>query len=131
MLSPTRRARARRLRAGRVLSALPVLFLLLDGGQKLLNLTPVLAAFARLGLPEDLAVGIGLLELGCLAFYLFPGTHALGAILLTGYLGAASVTHVRVGDPFFTHVLFPIYVAALLWGGLLLRDDRLRAALAP
>jgi hypothetical protein len=75
--------------------------------------------------------GIGLLQLVCLAVYVIPRTSILGAILLTGYLGGAVATHVRVGSPLFTHILFPIYVAVLLWGGLFLRDDRVRALIAP
>ena len=71
-------------------------------------------------------LGIGLLELACLAVYVFPRTSVLGAILMTGFLGGAVATHVRVGDPLFSHVLFPSYIGAMLWGGLYLRDDRLR-----
>ncbi|MGH7518274.1 MAG: DoxX family protein [Gemmatimonadales bacterium] len=74
----------------------------------------------------NLAPGIGVLQLVCLALYVIPRTSILGAILLTGYLGGAVATHVRVGSPLFSHVLFPVYVAVLIWGGLLLRDDRLR-----
>jgi len=113
--------------AGLILTALPVLFLLFDGVIKLLELDPVVESFARLGYPESVARGIGLLELVLLALYLAPRASVLGAILLTGYLGGAVSTHVRIGDPLFTHVLFPIYVGALLWGGLLLRENRLRA----
>ena len=85
---------------------------------------------ARLGYPVSLAVGIGVLELACVAVYVVPRTSLLGAVLLTGYLGGAIATHVRVQDPFFTHVVFPIYVAALIWIGLLLRDARVRALVA-
>jgi hypothetical protein len=113
--------------AGRVISAVPVLFLLFDGVIKLLNLAPVAEAFTRLGYPYSLAVGIGILELACTALYLIPGTSTIGAVLLTGFLGGAIATHVRIGDPLFSHVLFPSYVGAMLWGGLLLRDERLRA----
>ena len=84
-------------------------------------------SFQQLGYPMHLAPIIGIIELVCLAVYVIPRTSVLGAILFTGYLGGAIATHVRVGNPLFTHVLFPIYVAALLWGGLFLRDDRLRA----
>jgi hypothetical protein len=75
----------------------------------------------------SVALGIGILELICVVVYVIPHTSTLGAVLLTGYLGGAIATHLRIGDPFFTHTFFPIYVAALVWGGLLLRDDRLRA----
>jgi hypothetical protein len=113
--------------AGRVIGALPVLFLLFDGVIKLLNIEPVTESFTRLGYSPSVAAGIGILELACVAIYLIPRTAALGGVLLTGFLGGAIATHLRVGDPLFTHVLFPVYVAALLWGGLLLRNARLRA----
>jgi DoxX-like protein len=90
---------------------------------------PVVEAFARLGLPVDLARGIGTLELACLIVYLIPRTAIPGAILLTGFLGGAVVTHVRVGNPLLSHALFPVYVGALVWGGLLLRG-RLAALVA-
>ena len=113
--------------AGRVLTAVPVLFLLFDCVIKLLVLEPVTESLIRLGYSVDVAVGIGLLELACLAVYLIRRTSVIGAVLLTGFLGGAIATHVRVGDPLFSHVLFPTYIAALLWGGLLLREPRLRA----
>ena len=81
---------------------------------------------AQLGYPAAVVFGIGVLELLCLAAYAFPPTAVLGAVLLTGYLGGAVATHVRVGSPLFTHILFPIYVAALIWGGLYLREGQLR-----
>jgi hypothetical protein len=113
--------------AGRVLSGLAVLFLLWDGVMKLLALAPVAEAFVRLGYSVSLAAGIGVLELTCLAIYVIPRTALLGAVLLTGFLGGAVATHVRVEDPLLTHTFFPIYVGALVWGGLLLRDQRVRA----
>ena len=79
--------------------------------------------FAHLGLPESLALGLGILELACAVVYVIPQTSVLGAILLTGYLGGATCTHLRVGDPFF----MPVVIGALVWGGLFLRDPRLRA----
>ena len=115
--------------AGRTLSALAVLFLLFDTVIKLMKIAPVAESFARLGMPVDLARAIGVLQLVCLGVYLIPRTAIPGAILLTGYLGGAIATHMRVGDPLFSHVLFPIYVAVLVWGGLFLRDDRLRPLL--
>jgi hypothetical protein len=111
---------------GRILSALAVLFLLWDGAIKLMVLTPVVEAFGRLGYSVSLAVGIGILELTCLAVYVIPRTSLLGAVLLTGFLGGAVATHVRVEDPLLTHTFFPVYVGALVWGGLLLRDERVR-----
>jgi hypothetical protein len=121
--NPTPRSRW----AGRVLSGLAVLFLLWDGVIKLLVLAPVAEAFVRLGYPVSLAGAIGTLELACLAIYVVPRTSLLGAVLLTGFLGGAVATHVRVGDPLLTHALFPLYVGALVWGGLVLRDQRVRA----
>jgi len=117
----------KRLWAGRVISALPVLFLLFDGVIKLMKIEPVVQSFAQLGYPVSLAAGIGILELACVVVYVIPRTSVLGAILLTGYLGGAIATHVRIGSPYFTHTFFPIYVALLVWGGLFLREDRLRA----
>jgi hypothetical protein len=112
--------------AGVLLSALAVLFLLFDSVIKLFKIAAVVESFAQLGYPDALARGIGTLELVCLALYLVPRTSVLGAILLTGFLGGAVSTHVRVGDPLLSHVLFPIYIGLLLWGGLYLREERLR-----
>jgi hypothetical protein len=112
---------------GRILSALAVLFLLFDGVIKLTKIAPVAESFARLGYPASIAVGIGILELACVAAYVIPRTSILGAILLTGFLGGATASHVRIGDPLFSHVLFPTYVGLLVWGGLYLREARLRA----
>jgi len=117
----------RRLWTGRILSCLAVLFLLFDSVIKLTRIAPVRESFERLGYHPSVAVGIGLLELACLTLYVIPRTSVLGAILLTGFLGGATATHVRVGDPLMSHVLFPTYVGVLVWGGLFLRDARLRA----
>jgi hypothetical protein len=116
-----------RLSAGHIVSAIPVLFLLFDSAIKFTTIEPVLESFRQLGYPVSLALGIGVVELACLVLYVIPRTSVLGAILLTGYLGGAVATHVRVGSPLPTHTLFPIYVAALVWGGLFLREGRLRA----
>jgi hypothetical protein len=113
--------------AGRILSALPVLFLLVDGIMKLVKPEPVVKATVELGYPENVIVAIGVVLLGCVILYVVPRTAILGAILLTGYLGGAIATHVRVGNPLFSHVLFPVYLAVLIWGGLYLRESRLRA----
>ncbi|HEY0468952.1 MAG TPA: DoxX family protein [Polyangiaceae bacterium] len=118
-----------RARVGVGVSALPVLFLLFDCVIKLIKIPPVVESFAQLGYPDALAQGIGLLELGCLTLYLLPRTAILGAIVLTGFLGGAISTHLRIGDPLFSHVLFPAYVGLLVWGGLFLRDDTLRTLL--
>jgi hypothetical protein len=115
--------------AGRTLSAVAVLFLLFDATIKLMVIPPVVESFTRLGFPVDLSRAIGTLELACLIAYLIPRTAIPGAILLTGFLGGAVVTHVRVGDPLLSHALFPVYVGALVWGGLLLRG-RLAALVA-
>ena len=123
----TGRVSTKRLWAGRIIGTLAVLFLVFDSVGKLLTLPPVVAGTARLGFPESVVLGIGIVELVCIVAYLTPRTAVLGAILLTGYLGGAVATHVRIGDPVFSHVLFPIYVAVLVWGGLFLRDGRLRA----
>lgn len=116
-----------RLWTGRILTSLAVLFLLFDSVIKLTRIAPVRESFGRLGYPTSVAVGIGLLELACLALYVIPRTSVLGAILLTGFLGGATAAHVRVGDPLVSHVLFPAYVGVLVWGGIFLRDARLRA----
>src|SRR5712675_2294722 len=114
---------------GRILSGLVVLFLLVDAGFKLIKPLPepAVQAFGQLGYPVGLAAGIGILLLACVALYAVPRTSVLGAILLTGYLGGAVASHLRVGDPWFSHVLFPVYIGLLAWGGLYLREDRLRA----
>jgi hypothetical protein len=111
---------------GRILSGLAVLFLLFDTVIKLITIDPVIESFTQLGYPTSLAVTIGTIELVCLVLYVIPRTSVLGAILLTGYLGGGIATHVRVESPLFTHVLFPVYVAALIWGGIFVRDGRLR-----
>jgi hypothetical protein len=116
-----------RLWTGRIMSALPVLFLLMDGVMKLMKPDFVVKATVQLGYPENVIVGLGIIVLVCVILYVIPRTAVLGAILLTGYLGGAVATHVRVGDPLFSHALFPVYVAILLWGGLYLREERLRA----
>ena len=112
---------------GRVLSTLAVLFLLFDAVVKLLQLPVAVEGTTQLGYPAGVVFGIGVVEMVCLALYVIPQTSVLGAILFTGYLGGAIATHVRIGSPLFTHVLFPIYVAVLIWGGLYAREDRLRS----
>jgi hypothetical protein len=116
-----------RLWTGRIMSALPALFLLIDGVGKLVKPAPVVQGTLQLGYPESVLLGLGIVLLSCTVLYVIPRTAVLGAILLTGYLGDAVATHVRVGSPLFSHILFPVYLAVLLWGGLYLRDGRLRA----
>jgi hypothetical protein len=112
--------------AGRILTGLVTVFLLFDGAVKVVAPAFAAAHSGQLGIPDDLVFPIGVIELACLAVYLIPQTSALGAVLLTGFLGGAISTHFRVSDPLLGFTLFPTYVAALAWGGLFLRDDRLR-----
>lgn len=114
---------------GRGLSAVAVLFLVFDGAIKLFPIAAVVESSQQLGYNPDSMFGIGVTLLACVALYVIPRTSALGAVLLTAYLGGAVATHVRVGNPLMTHVLFPTYVAAFLWGGLLLRNPALRVLL--
>jgi hypothetical protein len=115
---------------GRGLSGFAVLFLLFDVTIKLVGHPSVAEASAQLGLPVDQAAPIALLLAACLTLYVIPRTAVLGAVLLTGYLGGAVEVHVRVGSPLFSHTLFPVYVAAFVWGGLFLRDARARRMIA-
>jgi hypothetical protein len=115
--------------AGRIVTALPVLFLAFDTAIKFSGTDIVAQSMNQLGYAVGAAPIIGILELACLAVYLIPRTAVLGAVLLTGYLGGAIASHVRVGNPLFSHELFPTYIAALLWIGLYLREARLRALL--
>ena len=118
-----------RIWVGRSISALAALFLLLDGAIKVLQLASAVDASARLGYGAGLTLGLGVLELVCLAVYLLPRTAPLGVLLLTGYLGGAVATHLRAGSPLFS-VIFPLLIGALLWGGLALRERRVRALLS-
>ena len=112
--------------AGYVLTGLVAAFLTFDTVMKLLQIAPAVQGTTELGYPTGTVVVIGAIELVCLVLYLIPPTSVLGALLLTGYLGGAIATHVRVGSPLPTHTLFPIYVALMAWGGLYLRESRLR-----
>ena len=114
----------------RIVTGVPVLFLAFDVAIKLIVGDMVDEAHARMGLPTHLAPVTGVLLLACLALYVLPRTAVLGAVLLTGYLGGAVLAHLRIGDPLISHTLFPIYVGALLWAGLYLRDARVRRLLA-
>ena len=116
------RVSTRARRAGVVVSALPVVFLLVDALVKVLGVAAASDATAQLGWPTHLLLPLGVLQLICLALYLRPQTSVLGAVLWTGYLGGAVATHVRIGNPLFSHVLFPVYIGVLLWLGLWLRD---------
>jgi hypothetical protein len=122
--------RSGRIWTGTILSGIAVLFLLFDSIGKLLKVAPVVEGTAQLGYSEGVIQPIGLILLICVVAYVIPRTSIIGAILLTGYMGGAIATHVRVGSPLLTHELFPVYVAALVWGGVFLRDERLRLLLA-
>ena len=112
---------------GRTLSGLAALALLADSVGKLIEVQPVIDGTLALGYPRDSVFTLGLILFTCVILYVIPRTAVVGAVLLTAYLGGAIATHLRVDSPLLTHVLFPTYVASFVWGGLLLRDARLRA----
>lgn len=118
-------------RTGWTLTSLVSAFLLFDAAIKLLRLPMVAQSARELGYAPETMFGTGFVLLACLLVHLVPRTAVLGAVLLTGYLGGAIATHVRVGNPLLSHTLFPVYVAALIWGGLYLRDARVRRLLGP
>jgi hypothetical protein len=122
-------AETKRLWTGRIISGFAVLFLIFDGSIKLFKPRVVLEATAQLGFPTSTIVAIGLLLLACTALYVIPRTAALGAVLLTGYLGGAVAAHVRVQNPMF-ETIFPILVGSLVWIGIYLRDERVRALIS-
>ena len=109
--------------AGWIMSLLPAAMLIMSGGMKLTQSPQMAESFAHLGYDPNLAVGLAIVELACTAIYLIPRTAVLGAILLTGYLGGATATHLRIGEPYFA----PVLVGMVVWGGLYLRDSRIRA----
>ena len=126
----TRSARAGLYWAGWATSGLAIAFLLMDASMKLLALPVVLQAHEALGFQgEGTTRLLGAILLGCTLLYAAPQTAALGAIMLTGYLGGAVAVKLRIGDPLLTHVLFGVYLGVLVWGGLYLRDARLRQIL--
>lgn len=125
--SPTASESRARDWAGRILFALAILLLLMDGVMKVIPLRPVVDGMEQLGYPGGLARAIGIVILACLVLYVIPRTSVLGAILLTGFLGGAVASQVRAGNPLVSHVLTPVYLGLMLWGGLYLRDARLRA----
>ena len=114
---------------GRILSGLVVLFMLADGVGKLVRPPQVVEGTLQLGYPESAILPIGVLALLGALLYALPRTAVLGAIVLTGFFGGAVATHLRVGNPLFSHLLFPVYLGAMMWAGLVLRDARLRALL--
>lgn len=105
-----------------IMSTLPVLMLLFSGIMKLIKPPSVMEGFAHLGYDESVALGLGVVELLATLLYIIPRTSVLGAILLTGYLGGATATHLRIGEPFHMAILLGVFV----WGGLYLRYERLR-----
>ena len=110
----------------RIVGGIAIVFLLFDGVIHLFVIAPVVDVFNRLGYPVGLAVPLGITETVCLVLYVIPGTSVFGAVLLTAYLGGAIATQLRIGAPLFSTVLFPMYVGVIVWGGLYLRDRRLR-----
>lgn len=112
-----------------ILSGLAIVFLLFDSVIHVLVVPPVVEAMNHLGYPVDLALSLGITELVCLALYVIPRTSVLGAILLTGYLGGAVATQLRIAAPLFSTALFPVYVGILIWVGLFLREHRLHSIL--
>src|SRR4051812_10459910 len=116
-----------KLWTGRILMGLTVAFLLMDSVMKLMKAQPAVAGTLELGYPESSIVPIGIILLLCTVLYAIPRSAILGAVLLTGYLGGAVATQLRVGNPLFSHILFPIYFGVMIWGGLYLRDNRVRS----
>ena len=113
---------------GRVLSGLAVFFFLMDAVMKFVKPEQVVEATTKLGYTVDVITPLGVVLLVCTILYAIPRTTVLGAILLTGYLGGAVASHLRAGDPLFSHVLAPAYFGVMVWGGLYLRSERVRAA---
>jgi len=115
---------------GRIVTGIISFLLAMDAGLKVFMLGPAVEGTAQLGYPPNIVFPLGLIQAVSLVLYLIPRTSVLGAVLWTGYLGGAVATHVRLDNPLFTHTLSPIYVAIMLWGGLWLRDRRLRNVFA-
>lgn len=114
---------------GRVLSGIAIAFLIFDAIGKLMKVAPVMEGTVKLGYSEDAVFPLGAVLLFGILLYVIPRTSILGAIYLAAYLGGAVATHFRLGNPLMTHILFPVYVAGFLWGGLALRSPRLLALL--
>ncbi len=112
--------------AGRVISGLITVLLLMDAVMKIAQVAPVMEGTVKVGYPASAVLPIGIILLVCLICYVVPRTAVLGAILLTGYLGGAVATNLRISTPLFSYILVPVYVGVLVWGGLFLRDERLR-----
>lgn len=129
LISNSAHANKKAIWTGRIVSGLAVAFMTMDAVVKVIRLPEAVEGTVKLGFPSSVILGLGIIQLIMLALYLIPRTAVLGAVLWSGYLGGAIATHVRVGNPLFSHVLFPIYVAGFLWFGLWLRDRQLRAVL--
>lgn len=112
---------------GRALSALVCVALLMDAAMKIFQTAPAMQGTVQAGYPAATVLPIGVILLVCVICYALPQTCFLGAILLTGYLGGAVATNVRLSTPLFSYILAPVYVGVLAWAGLFLRDERLRA----
>jgi hypothetical protein len=119
----------RTLWASRIMGGIAILFLTFDSIIKVVKESHAIESTVQLGYPESTVMTIGIIETVCLILYIIPRTSLLGAILLTGHLGGAIATHIRMGNPLFSHTLFPVYVAILLWGSLYLRDQKLQELL--
>lgn len=119
------RAATAKIWTARILGGLATLFLLIDGAGKVLRLAPYVEGTAKVGYPADCLVPLGLVLLASTILYAVPRTAMLGAVLLTGYLGGATATHVRLSQPF----IFPVVFGVVVWGCLYLRDERIRALL--
>jgi hypothetical protein len=124
---PTARRTPKSVIVGRVMSGIISALLILDASVKIFQVQAVIEGSAQLGYPVSTMMPIGITLLSSVILYLIPRTSVFGALLLTGYLGGAIATHVRVGNPLFSHVLFPTYVATIVWGALYLRNPKLRA----
>lgn len=123
------RRNSRSVLAGRIITGIALAFMIFDVGVKLSGAAQAMEGTSQLGFPVSAVIPLGLVEMVCLLLYMIPRTAPLGATLLTAYLGGAVAIHVQLGNPVFTHMLSPVYVAIFLWGGLFLRDPRVRAAL--
>ncbi len=119
----------KKLWASRVLGGIAVLFMLFDTVIKLVRESHAVEGTIQLGYPDSTVQLLGIIEAVCLVLYLIPRTSVLGMVLMTGYLGGAVATHVRLENPLFSHVLFSVYIALLMWGSLYLREPRLAALL--
>jgi hypothetical protein len=113
--------------AGRIISGLITAFMIFDAVIHLMKPAPVVEGFAKLNFPLSFAVPLGIIELLCVVLYVIPTTSILGAILLTGYLGGAVAIQMPTGNSLFGEILFPVYIGVFLWGGIYLRDEKLRA----